>query len=185
MGMFCKVWSWWGEKFGYVEFTPQGEILRFTVKQSWAWLHSPRVLETCDGGPSYTIEQPNWFDGMYHEIFLKDKKSGNKQRIGSAKHHMDGLDVGASFFSGVNANLKYSIVFKGVDAAGTVLGMAYQWYNHDLIANFGASNWAVSSFSSAQMPNVSVLPSHVVAYTAALYDLEVGSDRRRRSSHRR
>jgi len=208
LGSFRKVWTWWGKAFGYIEYTANGETLRFTASQSWPWFHSKWVIEPCDKGQKYDLAREGSifgsFDGTFHNVWLKTPSGDVK--LATADHEMSGLNVGAGLFTGVDLNLKWSIVFKSVAAPAapaqeaaeteqnalqelglkaehpTVLAMAYQWYDQNLLANYGASNWAVTSVNQSSLPKgVAPLPAHVVAYTAALYDLNTGSDRRRRS----
>lgn len=208
LGSFVKVWTWWGQRFGYVEHTPQGLMLRFTASQSWPWVHSKWVIEPCDQGKKYDLAREGSlfgsFDGTFHNVWVKTPSGDVK--LATADHQMNGLNVGAGLFTGVDLNVKWSIVFKAVEAPQppaqekaetkqkarqgralekkqpTVLAQAYQWYDQNLIANYGVSNWAVSSVSQSEVPvGVTALPAHIVAYTAALYDLNIGSDRRRRS----
>lgn len=198
IGFFCEVWAWPGQAYGYVESSPQGTFLRFKATRPWHWFFEapPWTVEPCAsevGALKYQIQRSHLLDSARHTIYKANLSSGERVDLGVAEHVANGLEVGASLFGdgghASSASNLERLVFKAASPNSTtvLLAEARQWFDRSTpLAIDGTPSWAVTRVKEgAVLPEgVEPLPGSVVAFTSALYDLTVGSARRRRTRHR-
>mmetsp|Transcript_93733 Transcript_93733/g.301696 ORF Transcript_93733/g.301696 Transcript_93733/m.301696 type:complete len:157 (+) Transcript_93733:111-581(+) len=151
----------------------------------------PWTVETCAAsgpGDLYQIERASYWDGTTHNIY-RSPPGQERGLVAIAKHEQSGLDARAGLMTGFELNIAWHVSFLAPPPhSHFLLAAGQQFFDHDLLANFGASNWQVERFTKRNdswPTGVEPLPGSVVAFTSALYDLEVGSARRRRTGHHR
>lgn len=193
LGSFQQVWCWFGSYYGYIEETgSHGEFLRFTAYKPWHffWQYPPWTIEVCPPGatPSYELQRDSLWHGQTHEVY-KMSGGSTKTLVAIARHVKDDLNFRASMLSGMDLNTQWRLGFVAPSPKeDVVLAEAAQFYNeNNMILNMGASNWKVQRKTvenATTLEGAEPLPGDVVVFTSALYDLTVGSDRRRRTSRR-
>jgi len=190
IGFFCEVWAWPGQAYGYIESTPQGMFLRFKATRPWHWFFQapPWTIEMCSqaGLEHYQVQRAQLFDGAKHNLY-KSGSGDERLDVGVAEHETNDMSLGTSLFADAELNIQWRLIYKAPPPhSATILAEARQWFDRSEYTKKSTSTWAVKWVETyASLPQgVEPLPGSVVAFTAALYDLTVGSSRRRRSHHR-
>eukprot|EP00930_Biecheleria_cincta_P026567 TRINITY_DN18713_c0_g1_i1.p1 TRINITY_DN18713_c0_g1~~TRINITY_DN18713_c0_g1_i1.p1 ORF type:complete len:607 (-),score=82.04 TRINITY_DN18713_c0_g1_i1:280-2100(-) len=177
IGYFCEVypsmWSMFQFSYtlGYVELAPGGEFLRFLVRQPWRFLQTaPYQMEYCTAqiGPRYEIQQASLWEGAMHNIW-KLSPGGSRTLAATTAHVTSSIEEAGSPLSHLGATSPWKLVIKDSksleNTRAAVLAEACEWFDHNMLMEYGSSNWAVAR-NSSMMPSLRELSSVDAADTA-------------------